>query len=214
MKINMGKSQWLVWAAIGVGIGAAPAHASALYTYSIESVSAASPSSGDAFEVDLTNNSGAAVDVDSFEFGLNMPNANFIITGADCNTAVNTYIFAGNSFFCPALASNILPDTTLNAGDLWAGAGNGFSLGAGVTVALGEVYFSVAAGVAPGGYTVSFIPAEDSLSDITGAPIGPINDSGTGTITVSSLAVPEPSTMALLGLTLLPLAWARKRSRS
>ena len=166
----MSKSPWLISpVAIVVALLWADrqfTHASALYTYSIESVAAASPSSADAFEVDLTNNSGADIDVDSFEFGMDMPNANFTITGADCNTAVNAYIFTGNSLFCPALASNVLPDTTLNAGDLWAGAGNGFSLGAGVTVALGEVYFSVASGVAPGGYTVSFIPAEDSLSDI------------------------------------------------
>ena len=83
-----------------------------------------------------------------------------------------------------------------------------------MTVALGEVYFSIASGVTPGPYTVSFITNDDSLSDATGNPIGPINDSGTGTITVTAAAVPEPSMFYLLGLTLLPLLWAKKRARS
>jgi hypothetical protein len=52
------------------------------------------------------------------------------------------------------------------------------------------------------------------LSDVNGNTLGPINDSGTGTITVTAASVPEPSTMALFGLALLPLLWAKKRARS
>jgi len=214
MRLNyMRKSPWLLAAAAIAFLGVVPARASV--TYSIQSVSSSSPGSGQ-FEVDLTNNNSSAIVVNSFTFGLSMPNANFTVTNADCNTT-STYIFsptASDSVYCPDLASNSLPATSLNAGDLWAGAGNGFSLGAGLTVALGEVYFSIASGVTPGPYTVSFITNDDSLSDATGNPIGPINDSGTGTITVTAAAVPEPSMFYLLGLTLLPVLWAKKRARS
>ena len=194
-------------------LGTAPLRASAVFTYSIQSVVSASPGTG-SFEVDLTNNSGAAAVVDSFDFGLSMPNASFTFTSARCDTTLNTYIFAPpatNSIACPAINGNALPDTILNAGDVWGGTGAGVSVADGATVALGEVFFSIAGGVTPGPYVVSFIPADDSMATVTGALIGPIDDSGTGTITI---AAPEPTTMALLGLTLLPLFWAKRRGRA
>jgi hypothetical protein len=215
----MNKSPWLMLtAAIAIALlGAAPARAAVLYTYSIQSVSAASPSTGDEFEVDLTNNSGSPIVVNSFTFGIQMPTG-FTITAANCTTAVNTYIFSPtgtDSLACPDLSTpGTLPGTSVDASDVWVGAGNGATVADGATVALGEIIFDAASGLTPGPYTVSFIPADDSMSDVTGAPIGPINDSGTGTITVPAASVPEPSTMALFGLTLLPLVWAKKRSRS
>ena len=206
---SMNKScRLLLPVAIAIGLlGAAPAPAGTI-DFSIQSVLASSPSSGNALEVFLTNNTAGAVVIDAFTFGLSEASNTIIFTSATTAT-VHTYIFAGNSLFGPTI-NNTAAAGSLTAGDLWAGAGNGFSVGTGVTVGLGEVFFNVPSGAA-GLYTVSFLSdvADTSLSDINGAAIA-IGKENSGTITTPASSSPEPSTLTLFGLAIALLAWARK----
>jgi hypothetical protein len=192
-------------------VGAVPAQAA--LTYSMQSITALSPSSGNAFEVDLTNTGPDQV-IAAFSFGLSMTDTNFTFTSATTGSLVNTYIFAGGNSFDDLLNSGVVSSTatvdSLIGSDLWFGNGPGFTLGSGVTVALGEVFIDVASGAAPGPYIVSFVPGDDSLADGNGDPLS-LDDTATGTITIPGTAIPEPSTVALLGLTVLPLLWARKQ---
>jgi hypothetical protein len=187
--------------------GAAPARAT--MSFSIESVAVTSPSSGDAFEVFLTN-TGSAVDINSFTFELSISDTHFNFTSVTTATVPDTYIFAGNSLFGPNIDFPPASGQSVTASDAWVVAGNGFTVGTGVTVGLGEVFFDVTSGAAPGPYTVSFAPSGTSLSDINGNAI-PIDNLNSGTITVGGSAVPEPSTFALFGVALAAVLFARKR---
>jgi PEP-CTERM motif len=190
-------------------LGAVPARATV--TYSIQSILATSPSSGNSFEVDLTN-VGSAIVVSSFFFEVSVADTHFNFTSVSDGTLVNTYIFAGNSTFGPFLDDPPASGQSVLASDLWGGSGSGFSVGDGVTVALGQVFFDVAPGAAAGPYTVSFVSPGDSLSDGNGDPIK-VDNAVPGTITLSVGATPEPSTLALFGVGAIALVFARKRSR-
>src|ERR1039458_9374533 len=180
-------------------LGAAPALAGTI-DVSIQSVSASAPSVGNNFEVDLTNNTGGAVVIDAFSFGLLEASSTIVFTSATAATVNHTYIFAGagNSFdvlFNGGIVSNSAGAGFLTANDLWFGAGNGFSVGAGVEVGLGEVFFNVAPSAA-GPYVVSFVSdtSQTSLSDFF-ANLIPIGNETSGTITTPAAATPEPSTL-------------------
>ena len=217
MKIDsMSKSRrlWLP-VAIAIGLlGAAPAPAGTI-DFGIQNVSVAAPSSGDSLEVFLTNNTAGTVVIDAFTFGLTEATNTINFTSATVATVLHTYIFAGvGNSFDVSFNGGVVSDTAgagfLTGGDLWFGAGNGFSVGTGVTVGLGEVFFNVPSGAA-GLYTVSFLSdvADTSLSDINGAAIA-IGKENSGTITTPASSVPEPSTLTLFGLAIALLAWARK----
>jgi hypothetical protein len=207
MRTNhVNQARWrLLPAVIAIGLLGAVSSPAATLLLSLQSVQALSPSTGNAFEVDLTNNTGNAVVVGGFSFGLTA-SPDFIFTSA--TTATNSpYIFDGDSFFGPDITSS------MGAGFIIAGdislSGSGFSVGNNATVGLGEVFFTVAADVAPGPYTVSFVTGQTSLSDINtnSIPIGAFNS---GTITVPESAAPEPTTLALFGAPALLLFLARK----
>jgi hypothetical protein len=200
-----------LYTAVALGLlGAAPASASIFTT--IQSVVDAAGSTGGSFEVALTN-TGAPVTIDSFSFGLNVASTDITFQFATIATAVHAYIFdVADSLFGPTI-STTSPDQSIIASDLWAGGGNGFTLGTGVTVGLGEVFFNVAAG-AVGPYPVSFNPTDTSLSDITGSPI-PIDGESSGLISISTAPAPEPSTIGLMGLAAGSLGlWRRRRLRA
>jgi hypothetical protein len=195
---------------IAIGLLGASSSSAGTLGLSLQCVLASSPSTGDSFEVDLTNSTGNAVVVNSFFFGFTA-NANFIFTSATTATTNSTYIFdgIGNSLYAPDITSTAGAGF-ISAGDLWVGLGNGFNIADGATVGLGEVFFNVAAGVAPGPYTVSFVTDQTSLSDINGANI-PIGSFNSGTITVpGGEAAPEPTTLALFAAPALLLLLARK----
>ena len=100
-------------------LGAAPALAGTI-DVSIQSVSASAPSSGNSFEVDLTNNTASAVVIDAFSFGLLEASSTIVFTSATAATVNQTYIFAGagNSF-----------DVLFTGGVVSASAGAGFLIG-------------------------------------------------------------------------------------
>ena len=184
-------------------IGAAPVRAGLIL--SVQNVSDSSPSTGDQLEVYLMN-SGAPVTVDAFTFGLSMTDPNYTFTSVTTSTTPDIYIFAGNSVFGPTISTTATVDSAI-ASDLWGGAGNGFTVGTGVTVGLGEVSFDIAPNAAPA--TVSFVANQTSLSDINGSPFS-IDSENSGTIAI----VPEPSSVALFGSALILLVLRRRKHRS
>jgi hypothetical protein len=187
-------------------MSAAPARAALIL--GVETFSEPSPSTGDFLEVYLTN-TGPAVTVDSFTFGLSMTDPNFTFTSVTIGTVPDTYIFAGNSLFGPTISTTATVDSVI-ASDIWGGAGNGFTVGTSATVGLGEIFFDVASGAATA--PVSFAAIQTSLSDIGGNPIL-IDSENPGTITISG-TVPEPSTLVLFGSALAALVAAKRRHGS
>jgi hypothetical protein len=185
--------------------GTTPAAASLITA--VQTVTVTNGSTGNSLEVSLFNN-GAAVVIDSFSVGLDVAGTDIIFQSATTATAVHPYIFIGNSFFGPVISTSS-PGQNLTASDIWGGAGNGVTLGTGVTVALGQVFFDASAG-ATGSYTVSFDPLATSLADINGTPIT-INTETPGSIIIAMSSVPEPSTLILMSLAAaVSLVWARK----
>ncbi len=167
-------------------------------------LSAAPGTTGNSFEVDVTNNGTDPDVIDSFAFVVETASAGITFTGSTDGTA-NPYIFAGNSMFGPDL--NLLPAGQSMDGSDIAYTGNGYILDASSTIAIGEVFYNVADGVSAGPVTVSFLPTPaTSFSDIDGS-LFDIESLNSGTIEVTpGSAVPEPSSLSLIGLALAGLA--------
>ncbi len=177
---------------------------------SVESVSANQGTTGNALEVDVQN-TGAPVDIASFSFEISVAAGSGItFTGADINTSVNTYIFAGNSAQGPNI--DTLTGTILDASD--NAASGSTTLGTNSTLALGRVLFDVAALAPVGPVTVSLTPfpstslTDPNLNDI------PIDTLNSGTITISGTSVvPEPTALVSATMGLLASAWFLRRMR-
>jgi len=179
---------------------------------SVQSVSATRGTSGNTLEVDVQN-TGAAVDIASFSFEISVASSSGVtFTGADTNTSLATYIFAGNSLFEPDIAFNT--GTTLDAAD--AAVSGSTTLGMGETLGLGRVFFDVAGSAPLGPVTVSLTGyPSTSLTDpnLNNVPIDTLNN---GAITILGPSViPEPSALISATLGLLGVAWLmRTRRRS
>ena len=177
---------------------------------SVESVSANQGTTGNTLEVDVQN-TGAPVDIASFSFEISVAAGSGVsFTGADINTSVNTYIFAGNSAQGPNI--DTLTGTTLDASD--NAASGSTTLGTNSTLALGRVFFDVAASAPAGPVTVSLTAfPSTSLTDpnLNNIPIDTLNS---GTITISGTSVvPEPTALGFRNLGLLASAWFVRRMR-
>jgi hypothetical protein len=170
---------------------------------SVQSVTVPAGTTGDTFEVSLSNTGASpTAPVGAFAFSLSVGSTQVTFTSADVNTKNNPYLFAGNSAFGPTI-STTAPGQALDARDAYGVPGLGAVVGKNATVGLGRVFFNVDPGVAQGSmFTVNLTAA--SLTDPNGVPILlSSSDTGvSGTITVSGsvAAVPEPSTLALAGL--------------
>jgi hypothetical protein len=185
------------------GLVCSPALAGTV-TYSIapSTIDAAPGDVGDAFEVLLTNGSASSIDVQSFFFQVSVTDTDISFTNANFSTTPNAYIFAGDSFDQnpppSTLYTNTLPALFVDGSDL-TNDGAGITVTSGESLALGEVYFNVAAGAAGGPATVSFSgsSASNSLSDPSGDSIA-IGSLTSGTIDIaSSTNTPEPSSLFL-----------------
>ena len=118
-------------------------------------MSANQGTTGNTLEVDVQN-TGAPVDIASFSFEISVAAGSGVsFTGADINTSVNTYIFAGNS--ARGRISPPLTGTTLDASD--NAASGSTTLGTNSTLALGRVFFDVASAASVGAVTVSLTPS-------------------------------------------------------
>ena len=170
------------------------------FVFSLQpAITAGAGTTGNSFDVLLTNTGGAPVSLGAFAFGITTSDADITFTGADTSTTA-PYVFAGDSFVDIngfTLYTNSLPGQTVEASDL-SNSGLGAIIGAGATVGVGSILFDVASGATPGSFAVMF---EDfpvtSLSDPSGNNIDFTSVPGTITIT-NSAPVPEPATGGLI----------------
>ncbi len=174
-------------------------------------------STGNAFDVILTNTGPSAVSLGGFSFGLTTANSNITFTQANVSTTT-PYIFPGaNSLFGPVISTTPPPaGQTVIASDLGI---SGVSLGVGNSVGLGHVLFDVSAGAANGTFPVTLTPfPTTSLSDPNGNDV-PVTSLVNGSITITGgtnggggTGVPEPSTLLMLTLS-GPVVWLARRRR-
>ena len=123
---------------------------------SFEPVSASPGSSGDTFDVLLTDSGSPGVSVAGFNFTIQASSPAVTFTGVFTSTATAPYIFAGNSSSRP-------PDRwpgytpTVTAFDIAASGST--TLNSGDVVGLGQVSFNVSPTVTAGPITLSFVTA-------------------------------------------------------
>jgi hypothetical protein len=152
--------------------------------------------SGNGFDVLLTNLSGPAVSLAGLTFEISVPSTDIQLSEVNTATLLDPYIFSGNSLFGPNITvSNTGQD--LSASDLYSVIGSGITLGAGATVGLGHILFDVSATAHSETVPVTFtaFPAT-SLSDDLSNNV-PINTLTNGQIDIIG-TVPEPSYLLLL----------------
>lgn len=176
-----------------------------------QSVSAATPSTGNVFDVVLQNTGPDPINVSAFDFEISTTDTDITFTSASTSTTA-TYIFSGHSLFGPTI--NTSSGQTLEASDLYDVIASGANVASGATVGLGRVSFDVATGATPGPFAVTLTPDPGtSLSDADGDSIA-INSLVSGQITIQGNAVPEPGGLALFPMLLIGCAlWVRRKGR-
>jgi hypothetical protein len=184
-----------------------------LLAISIQSpISVNAGTSGNGFDVLLTNLSGPAVSIAAFTFEISTT-TDITFTATNTATVLDPYIFSGNSLFGPIITvANTGQD--LSASDLYSVPASSVTLGTGATAGLGRILFDVSS-TAPSetvDVTLAAYPAT-SLSDdlLNNVPVARLNG---GQINISAITstVPEPSSLILL-LTAVPLVWRGRRLR-
>jgi len=196
-----------------------PARATTTFSIQPVTVNANPDDVGDTFDVVLTNNGPDPISVAAFEFEVSVTDPDITLTGADFSPSVHPYIFAGDSFD----EVNSLPLNT-DSGQTLDGSDStndlmGITLTSGESLALGEVLFSVADPATPGPFTVSFTgsPAVSDSNNLTDPSFNPINvdDFSGGTIDISGVSTPEPSSFLLMLAGAATLAgWTLRRRLS
>ena len=180
------------------------------------STNAASPSTGQFFDVVLFNNTvvpslpsdpPATIGIAGFSFGLGVSNSNLVFTGV--TTGSPNYVFTGDSLFGPDIRTS--PDgQSVLASDNTA-SGNNVLLAENTSYTLGRVFFNILAGTPAGLIAVTFDAQSTSLSDNQGAAV-PISSLQNGNVNITAAAgVPEPGTVALFLAGLPALVLLRKR---
>jgi hypothetical protein len=134
-------------------------------------------SSGNQFDVLLTNLGTTSVTIAAFTFELSTTSSDVSFTGVDTTTGSIPYIFAGSSLFGPNItATNTGQD--VSASDLFSVVGSGITLAAGQRIALGDVLFNVSATA----------PTETASLALAGFPSTSLSDELGNNLDVTSLA--------------------------
>jgi hypothetical protein len=175
-------------------------------------INANAGTSGNGFDVLLTNSGPSAVSIAGFTFELSVSSTDIVLTNANTATLLDPYIFSGASTFGPIITvANTGQD--LSASDVYSVFGSGVMLGTGATLGLGHILFDVSAAAPSQTVPVMFAgsPAT-SLSDalLNDVPITSLN--GQINIIGATGTVPEPSSLVLV-LTAGSLIWVGFRSR-
>lgn len=162
-------------------------------------INAGAASTGNTFDVLLTNTGASSVALGGFAYVITTADTDISFTDANTSTTA-PYVFAGDSFddingF--TLFTNSLPSQTLQASDV-SNSTVGAVIASGATVGVGDILFDIASGATPGSFAVTFEPFPfTSLSDPNGGNLDFSSSAGTITIT-GTTPVPEPATGSLL----------------
>ncbi len=189
------------------------AHADGL-TVSLSPLSdVAAGSTGNDFDVLLTNTSGSAVSIEAFFFEILSSSSD--VTFTDATTASGTpYIFGADSLFGPDIIGPSSTATDLNASDL--DLLGSVALDPGTTLALGHVLFDISPTALTQGvnFSLAGFPGT-SLADDLGNDI-PIQNFTGGKFEINApvAPVPEPASLALLLIGLLGAGFLRWRDRT
>ncbi|HKA01693.1 MAG TPA: hypothetical protein VKE70_34505 [Candidatus Solibacter sp.] len=197
-----------------VGLLCPPAGASVIFAIKPATISAAAPSTGDIFDVVLTNTGPGSLLVDGFSFEISVTSANITLTGANFSTS-DPYIFAADSFDqINSLALNTSSGQKLDASDFTNDFAD-ITINSGSTVGLGHIVFNVASGTTPGLYPVTFTggPNFNSLSNSTGGVAIDQMVEANISVTGGATSAPEPETGALVPLALAVLLGVFKMRR-
>ena len=179
---------------------------------SAESVTGA-PSSTGTFDVLLTNTGPSSQNIAAFNFELTTADTNITFTDVTTSTTTATYIFPV-SFFGPDITTPTLAGPqTVEAGDVDA-TFIGTDVAPGATVGLGSVSYSIDPGALNGDIAEIDFSAypQTSLSDSGGFNVDFTPQSGT--ITVQTSTVPEPSQGGLMIFVLAGSAILLQRRRT
>ena len=172
--------------------------------------SSATPGGTGSFDVTLQNTGSTGVDIAGFQVELSVPGSSGILfTGATRGTS-DLYIFDAAPGPDPLNndPGNPFPNADFIGSDTYFAVPGYTTLGAGLTVGLMHVTYSVGASTPVGLVTVSILPYDPDtgggtqLTDVETQPIEPL-ERVPGTIRVTDStpgAVPEPSTLVLAGL--------------
>jgi hypothetical protein len=202
---------WMPLAALTVlcWLTAAPARADGLTVSFSGLTDVTAGSTGNSFDVLLTNSSSSDVSIDAFFFEVLTSSPDVSFTDATTNTAT-PYIFGADSLFGPDIIGPGSTATDLNASDI--DSIDSITLAAGKSLALGDVLFDVSS-TAPTQsvtFTLAGFPGT-SLADDLGNNV-PLQtfDSGQFEINGAVASVPEPSTLILLLVALPFVALCRR----
>jgi hypothetical protein len=181
-------------------------------TISLTPASATAGSTGNSFEVDLTNSGSSSVTVGGFSFELSIANPNISLTNATTATTA-LYLFSGDSLFGPNISTSS-PGQLIDASDIDSILMAGTTINPGSTFGLGRVFFDVSSNASPSvtAVNISAFP-NSSLSDAAGNNL-PIGGLSGGQITISGSTVPEPSSLLLFFLAAVTLLSRRHIART
>ena len=181
-------------------LGSLPAWADGI-AFSIQpATSTVNAGSNTFLDVLLTNHGTGDINLGGFSFSLTTANTGLNFQSVSTNTTLADYIFGADSLFGPNITI-AFGGQTVSASDL--AATSPIALAVGQTLSLGEVRFAIAASAA-GFAAINFDGfSATSLSDPLGNNVSYDTLNG-GTVQIASTAaVPEPSSVMLLGLGLI-----------